>query len=906
MSRQTFTGVIACFLFACVWIPRAVAKGEIFRRTPEQSAGSMAKSQDYLDTSMTFQQRAADLVSQMTLEEKISQMQFDAPAIPRLGLPAYNWASEGLHGVARNRIATVFPQVIGMAATWDPRLIHEEASVISTEARAKYNYAISKGEHGIFEGLTFWAPNINIFRDPRWGRGQETYGEDPFLTSQMAIAFITGMQGNNPKYLKVIATPKHFDAYSGPELLRHQFSADVSKRDLFDTYLPAFRAAVREGKAYSVMAAYNSVNGVPCSADSFLLTDLLRKEWGFKGYVVSDCGAISDIYYGHKYAPSIMAASALAVKAGCDLTCGSEYSTLAEAVQKGLISEANIDTAVTRLMLARFKLGMFDPPSAVPYSKITIADNNTAAHRELARVVADESIVLLKDADNTLPLKKDVRSVVVVGAYADDINVLLGNYHGTPSNPVTILQGIKNKLGPNSRIHFARGYNLLDDEVPTNMPTNQETVGSQFLSPQDKHKEHGLCAEYFDNSGLRGKPALSRVDSTMDHRWGQELLGKGISPVSFSVRWNGTITPPSNGKYELGIMTSQKWRLYFGGKILVNDWKRSGYDLLKYGTVRMDKGKKYGIRIDYAHNGTDERIRFWWRKLEEEPSANALLKEAVAAVKKSDVVIAVAGISPLLENEENQRTNLPGFKGGDRTRLRLPAEEEKLLKALQETGKPVVLVLVGGSALAANWEARNIPAILDAWYPGEEGGDAVADVLFGDYNPAGRLPVTFYKSVKDLPPFTDYNMSPDSVGHGRTYKYFTGTPLYPFGFGLSYSKFAYSKLEVSKKKVEPEDTIKVSLNVRNIGKYDGDEVVQLYAKDLTLRKYQPIKSLVGFNRVNIKKGDSKTVTLMLPVRSFKYFSEKLNRYIVPPGKYEIQIGSSSSDIRLQTIVRVVD
>ena len=849
----------------------------------------------YLDTSLSFQARAADLVLRMTLSEKISQMQNYSRAIPSLGIPVYNWWSECLHGVARNGIATVFPQAIGMAATWDPELIYKEAEVISTEARAKYNYAISKGEHERYEGLTFWAPNINIDRDPRWGRGQETYGEDPYLTSEMAVAFVRGLQGNNPKYFKVIATPKHFDAYSGPEPLRHTFSATVTKSDWYDTYLPAFEAAVREGGVYSVMGAYNSINGVPCCANPFLLTYLLRDKWGFKGYVVSDCGAIGDIYLGHKFAPSLAAASALAVKAGCDLSCGGEYSTLPQAVKDGLISERDIDTAVTRLMMARLKLGMFDPKGAVPYDTITIAENNTPAHQELARKVADESIVLLKNAGNTLPLSKNLKSVAVIGAYATDLNILLGDYHGTPSNPVNILQGIKNKLGPDVNVNFAPGYNMLEDRID-----NPVTIGSQYLTPEGGLPLHGLYAEYFDNPDLKGEPVLTRVDTMVSPYWGLNSPGKGVPPHYFSLRWTGTLTPPVTGQYKLGIVTDEKGRLYLDGKLIVDNWNPYQINVFKSKTVTLEKGKRYNVKIEYADSGDFAGIRFQWHLVPNLPPRQTLINSAVALAKKSDVVIAVAGISPQLESEENNNINFPGFKGGDRTRLRLPAGEEALLKALHKTGKKIVLVLVGGSALAVDWEEKNIPAILDSWYPGEEGGNAVADVLFGGYNPAGRLPVTFYRSVRDLPPFSDYSMQ------GRTYRYFKGKPLFPFGFGLSYTKFDYSDLKLNETKAKPGDTLRVSVKIRNAGEWNGDEVVQIYVRNLTAKGPMPIESLVRFDRVSIKEGEAKTVTLLIPVRSFKIYDAKKDEYVVAPGKYRIQVGASSSDIRLTKVMRVME
>ncbi|HUI30278.1 MAG TPA: glycoside hydrolase family 3 C-terminal domain-containing protein [Candidatus Acidoferrales bacterium] len=879
--------------------------GSLTGNTPSQAGPQSPEDSTvlpvYLDTSLAFETRAADLVSRMTLDEKISQMQNDAPAIPRLGVQKYNWWNECLHGVARAGIATVFPQAIGMAATWDPDLIHQEADIISTEARAKYNDAISKGIHEIYHGLTFWSPNINIFRDPRWGRGQETYGEDPFLTSQIGISFVKGLQGDDPKYFKVISTAKHFAVHSGPEPERHRFDAMPIRRDLYETYLPAFEACIQKGGAYSVMGAYNSLYGVPCCADSLLLIDNLRNEWGFKGYVVSDCGAIWDIYHGHKYAHDAAEASAFAVKAGCDLTCGEEYSSLKEALARGLITEGEIDKSVTRLMLARFQLGMFDPPDAVPYSKIPISDNDTEIHRQLARKVADESIVLLKN--KCLPLKKNLKSVAVIGTYADDIDILLGNYNGTPSNPVTILDGIKNKLGKNVPVKFAAGYNLLED-------TNKiEVVEKQYLKPAGGLAGRGLYAEYFDNWDLNGRPVLTKIDSDMAQYWGLGSPGDGIPKDFWSMRWTGTITPPSTGKYEIGIITDDRGKIYLGDSLLVDNWEPFQVNVYKSRVVSLVKGVEYKIEIDYADSVEYAGIKFMWRRVYEKLdgkgsiAAERLTADAVNLAKRSDAVIVVAGISPQLEGEE-MKVNFPGFEGGDRTRLSLPDGQENLLKALNATGKKIVLVLVGGSALSVNWEEKNLPAIIDAWYPGEAGGDAVADVVFGDYNPGGRLPVTFYKSVTDLPPFEDYDMSADSLGRGRTYRYFRGVPLYPFGFGLSYTKFEYSKLRVSKETLRSTDTLKVSVTVQNIGKLDGDEVVQLYVRNLSSKEPQPIKSLKGFKRVHVKNSASEDVEIFLPIESLRYFDEKKNGYVVEPGKYELQIGSSSNDIKLKKVIEV--
>jgi len=873
-----------------------IIAGMFVSTSPAQVAPASLPGQlpAYLDTSFTFRERAADLVSRMTLEEKISQMQTNSAAIPHLGIPVYKWWNECLHGVADNGIATVFPQAIGMAATWDPQLIHTEADIISTEARAKYNDAVSKGENGRHQGITFFSPNINIFRDPRWGRGQETYGEDPYLTSRMGVAFVTGLQGNDQKYFKVTSTPKHFAVHSGPESGRHSFDARVSKTDLYDTYFPAFEACVKDGKAFSVMGAYSALDGIPDCANKFLLTDVLRTAWGFEGYVVSDCGAIGDIYRGHRFAPDLAAASALAVKAGCDLSCGREgYASLNEAVQRGLITEAEIDTAVTRLMLARFKLGMFDPASEVPFSKLTISDNDTPEQRSVAKKVADESIVLLKNAGHMLPLKKGLRSIAVIGAYADNVNVLLGNYHGTPSNPVTLLQGIKNKVQRTTKIYFAPGYNLLEERIVT-----PEIIRSAFTRISAQSEIRGLHAEYFSNPQLKGKPPLVRTDTLIDQRWDTESPGKDIPLHDFSVRWTGAITPAATGSYNLGVFTDQKDRLYFNGKLLLDNWRESGKNIATSRVVKMEKGKIYKIEIDYASDSTTARIRFWWQKFEEVRPERSLLQEAIAAAKKSDVVIAVAGISALLESEENNRIDLPGFKGGDRTDLVLPAEQEEMLNALYKTHKPIVLVLVGGSALAVNWEEEHLPAIMDAWYPGEEGGDAVAGVLFGEYNPAGRLPITFYRSIKDLPLFTEYSMK------GRTYRFFEGKPLYPFGYGLSYTSFRYTDISMTKGTVNSEDTIKLSFKVQNAGKQRGDEVVQLYVKGPASSQSEPIKSLKDFRRVSIDVGVSIVVKFSVPVQSLKQYSEKKGASVVEPGDYEMEIGSSSKDIRLRCSIAV--
>jgi len=701
------------------------------------------------DPSISTQKRVDDLVSRLTLEEKILQLQHTAPAIERLGIPAYNWWNECLHGVARNGIATVFPQAIAMAATWNTKLIHQEADVISTEGRAKYYEAIGKNNRDIYQGLTFWSPNINIFRDPRWGRGQETYGEDPFLTAQIGTAFVKGLQGNDPKYFKVIATAKHFAVHSGPEPERHLFDAWTSEKDLYETYLPAFETLVKDAKVYSVMGAYNRLYGTPCCASNFLLGKLLRDDWGFKGYVVSDCWAVSDFYSFHKFVPNVIKASALAVKTGTDLACGDEYAHLKEAVEKGYISEASIDVSVKRLFTARIKLGLFDPASLVSYSSIKPTEYDTEENRQLARKVARESIVLLKNDKSTLPLAKKIKSIAIIGPYADEVPVLLGNYNGTPSHPVTILQGIKNRAG---------------------------------------------------------KTKIS---------------------------------------YAVGVEAPEK------------------------------------IAKDSTKNLLKEQLE----------------NDAIAVAKKAEVIIFVGGISSDLEGEE-MPVKVDGFKGGDRTHMNIPQSQQQLLEKLHALGKPLILVLTNGSALSVNWAQQHIPAIVDCWYPGEEGGNAVADVLFGDYNPAGRLPVTFYKSTDDLPPFDDYSMK------GRTYRYFEGEPLYTFGFGLSYTKFDYSNISVDTKQVSDRENIKLKVKVKNAGSYAGDEVVQVYFKQPESVVGKPLQSLVAFQRVSFKKGESKEISFEIPVSQLRHFDSKLGSYVIAKGSYELLIGASSDDIRNKITVEI--
>ena len=834
----------------------------------------------YKNPNLPIEQRVNDLLSRLTLEEKIAQMGNATPAIERLGIPAHDYWNEALHGVARSGIATVFPQAIGLAATWDTELMYQVADVISTEARAKHHEYARNKQFGRYQGLTFWSPNINIFRDPRWGRGQETYGEDPYLTGQLGVQFVRGMQGNDPRYFKVIATPKHYAVHSGPEPERHAFDAIASERDLRETYLPAFRDTILEGKAYSVMCAYNRTNGEPCCANKKLMIDILRGEWGFPGFVVSDCGAIYDIWKFHKVVPTEMEASVLGVKAGTDLTCGTEYPTLVEAVKRGLISEAEIDTSVKRLLTARFRLGQFDPPEMVPYARIPISQNDTDEHRQLALKTARESIVLLKNANRTLPLKKSVNSIAVIGPNADLPETLWGNYNGTASRLFTPLAGIRNAVSKETKVTYALGSTLAGEPVVP-VPASALTVNGT---------DPGVKAEYFNNQELRGPAATVRTDPRIDFDWGRFNPTPQLTGNHFSVRWTGKLKVPESGNYTLGFTADDGARLYIDGKLLVDAWA-SNPTKTATKEITLEAGRSYDLRMEYFQYQRENIAKLVWSY---PGMTERLMEEAVKAAQASDVSVLVLGISARLEGEE-MPVHVEGFRGGDRTDLSLPKSQEALLKAVAATGKPVVVVLLSGSAVAVNWANDNVPAILHAWYPGGEGGTAIADVLFGDYNPAGRLPVTFYKSVDQLPPFTDYGMQ------GRTYRYFKGEPLYPFGFGLSYTKFDYGNLRFSAKSVKAGEPIKVSVDVTNAGEMAGDEVVQLYLTDVAASAPVPIRTLVGFDRITLRRGEKRTVTFTITPRQMSLIDERGKR-VIEPGEFAISVGGGQVGLKDKFVV----
>jgi len=827
---------------------------------------------DFLDPALPFDERVDILMEQMTLQEKIDQLVYTAPAIERLQVPEYNWWNECLHGVARAGYATVFPQSITIAASWDKELIHRVATAISDEARAKHHEFVRRGKRGIYQGLTFWSPNINIFRDPRWGRGHETYGEDPYLTGKLGGEFVKGLQGNDSKYLKVVATAKHYAVHSGPEPLRHEFNAKVSERDLRETYLPAFRTLVKDAGAYSVMGAYNQFRDFPCCASPELFR-ILRDEWQFKGYVVSDCWAISDFYSFQDFSNDAAEAAAAAVKAGTDLNCGVSYAKLPEAVERGLISEDEIDIAVKRLFMARFKLGMFDPDEDVSYAQIPFEVNTSEKNRKLALEAAHKSVVLLKNTSNTLPLSKDIKKLAVIGPNADNWESLVGNYNGIAKNPVTVLKGLQNKL-EDVELFYAEGSHLAEGV------SNLHAIPGKYLETEDG--KPGLKGEYFDNAKLEGTPVFTQIDENINFYWESGSPSLKLPDDDFSIRWTGYLVPPVSGTYKIGCWGMPTLDIWLDGdKLLSHNSEHSGFHKEK--AVKLEAGKRYKLVYEYKNWHGDGDAKLLWAK----PNPN-MQKEAVDMAAKADAVILVLGLSQRLEGEE-MPIKVDGFEGGDRTHLKLPETQRELMKAVVDAGKPVILVLLNGSALAVNWAEENVDAIITAGYPGQEGGNAVADVLLGDYNPAGRLPVTYYKSVDQLPAFDNYDMQ------NRTYKYFKGEPLYPFGYGLSYTSFKYSNLEMPAT-VKTGEPVKVSVEVQNSGNMDGEEVVQLYLKDEVASTPRPLHQLEGFQRIFLKAGESATLEFELQPRQFSIIGSEDKR-VIESGDFSIFVGGSQPGVK---------
>ena len=831
-----------------------------------------AETPVYLDSTQPIEKRVQDLVSRMTLEEKASMMRNTTPGVPRLAIPKYDWWNEALHGVGRAGQATVFPQAIGMAAMWDEPLMQKIAGTIGVEARAKYNGAVGTEHAGaIYYGLTFWTPNINIFRDPRWGRGQETYGEDPFLTAQTGLAFVRGLQGDDPHYLQVAACAKHFAVHSGPESLRHTFDVTPLEADLYETYLPAFEALVREGKVETVMTAYNSLNGQPCSVNPLLYT--LLAKWGFNGHITSDCGSIADLSRTYKLAPDDAGAEAMAMKAGLNVVCGWEPGAVAEAVKRGLISEAEVDYRVGALFRTMFRLGIFDPAEKVPFSKIKPSENNSPAHGALALEAARESIVLLKN-DGTLPLHREkLKHVAVIGPNGDSVSVLLGNYNGEPSAPVSAFAGIKAALGDKVKVEYVRGC---DHVAP---PAGAVIVPGANLR---KGMNSGLEIEVFSKTDLTGELLAKWQFGALQFDWSTFPYGQ----KPFSARWTGDLTTHFAGDYELTLVGHGGFRLFLGQEQLVDAWSETG-DVTRTIHRRFVAGEELPLRVEYQHTDGPAKLAMKWVA----PPAEAGFTAAVAAAKRADAVIFVGGISADFEGEE-MAVDYEGFSGGDRTRIELPAVQEKLLQAIKATGKPVVFVNMSGSAIAMPWADEHVNAIVQAWYPGQAAGTALADVLLGNYNPAGRLPVTFYRATEDLPKFVDYAMA------GRTYRYFKGKPLYPFGHGLSYTQFSYANLRVV---TDKDSTLSVSVEVTNTGKRDGDEVVQLYALPPAARENE---ALCGFSRVHLAKGEKKSVTITVPATALRRWSTEKKDYVIPSGGWTIRAGASSADIRQTATVKM--
>lgn len=812
------------------------------------------------DSTKSFEERAQFIVSQMTLAEKVSQMTYESPAIGRLGIPEMNWWNECLHGVARAGTATVFPQGIGMSAMWDRKQMFKISTAISDEARAKHQEFTSRNKRGIYQGLTFWTPNINIFRDPRWGRGMETYGEDPYLTGELAVQFVKGLQGDDPKYYKLIATAKHFVVHSGPESERHSFNAEPNDFDMINTYSPQFEKVVKEAKVYSVMCAYNSYKGLPCCGNK-ALSDLLRNDWGFKGYIVSDCWAVKDFYDkgAHEVVATREEASAMAVKAGTDLNCGDSYPSLVKAIQQKLITEAELNISVERLIVARMKLGLFAPKGDVKFEKIPFSVVDSEVHRLLALESARKSLVLLKNENNILPLNKNLKKIAVIGPNANELDVLLGNYNGFPSNGITPFKGIQNKL-PNAQVQFAQGCSLADG-----LP-NLKTVPSAVLFADVSCKTAGLNAEYFSNLEFSGTPLHKRIDPEIDFIWKITAPFKDLSYDKYAARWTGYLSVPESGKYALGGEAFSSMKLYLDDKLVVE--REDVHEPKKiYEFVELEAKKVYKIKLEYKQNNTEHAImRFLW-----DTPNNDLEKEALAVAKESDVVVLCMGLSPMLEGEE-MKVQVPGFSGGDRLDIKLPDTQTRLMKKLQELRKPMVLVMLNGSAVGINWENDNIPAIIESWYPAQAGGTAIADVIFGDYNPAGRLPLTFYKDIKDIPAFNDYSMK------GKTYRYFKGAPLYDFGFGLSYSTFKYTNLDI-KNEVNTGEAVTINVDVTNSGKLDGDEVVQVYFTNPKADERETIRTLIGFERIFLKASETKKVSFTIQPKQLAQFTNaglKLN------------------------------
>ncbi|MEO7048862.1 MAG: glycoside hydrolase family 3 C-terminal domain-containing protein [Ferruginibacter sp.] len=843
------------------------------------------KSLPMWNTKLSFEQRVNDLISRLTLEEKVAQMLNTAPAVPRLGILAYDWWNETLHGVARTPFnVTSYPQAIAMAATWDSSSLKMMANYSAQEGRAIYNKAVELGRtNERYLGLTYWTPNINIFRDPRWGRGQETYGEDPFLTANMGAAFVRGLQGDDPKYLQAAACAKHFAVHSGPESSRHVDNFDPSMYDLWDTYLPAFKKLIVDAKVAGVMCAYNAVNTQPCCANDLLMNDILRNQWKFTGYVTSDCWAIDDFFLYHKTHKDATTAAIDAVIHSTDVECGTAvYKTLVDAVKTGLMKESQLDVSLRRLFLIRYRLGMFDPVSMVKYAQTPASVLESPEHKAQALKMAQQSIVLLKNENNILPLSKSIKKILVLGPNADNAIAVLGNYNGTPSKVVTALEGIKNKLGAGAEVVYEKAVNFTNDTLLT-----YEDMSGRY----SYEGKTGFKAEYFNNKELSGNPVAVRTENKIDNLWqeGSNVIAN-ITSANFSARYTTNFTAPKNGDISFEIEADDGYRFLVNDKEVLDAWQRNRWGARTY-KLQTQKDSVYKIVLEYWQGEGKANVRLSAGNFERTNYATL-----VDQAKKFDAIVFVGGISPQLEGEE-MPVRVPGFSGGDRTSIMLPEVQTALLKALKGSGKPVVFVMMTGSAIATPWESENIPAIVNAWYGGQSAGTAIADVLFGDYNPAGRLPVTFYKSDNDLAGFSNYSMA------NRTYRYFRGDALYPFGYGLSYTSFNYDKLMMPST-LKAGNKLKVNVTVTNTGSKDGEEVVQLYVSNQEKSIRSALRALKGFQRIYLKAGEKKTVQFTLTTDDLSVVDEN-GKMKSLKGKVAISVGGGQPDVKNKTTSNVL-
>ncbi len=839
------------------------------------TASLLGQQYPYQNAKLSADVRAKDLLSRLTLEEKAALMQNNSPAIPRLGIKAYEWWNEALHGVGRSGLATVFPQAIGMAASFNNTLLFDSFTAVADEARAKSNKFSEQGGLKRYQGLTYWTPNVNIFRDPRWGRGQETYGEDPFLTSRMGVAVVKALQGpEDAGYDKLHACAKHFAVHSGPEWNRHSFNAEnINPRDLWETYLPAFKDLVQKAKVKEVMCAYNSFEGEPCCGSNRLLTQILRNDWGFDGLVVSDCWAISDFYHANAHAtqPDATHAAANAVLNGTDLECGSDFRNLPEAVKTGLVDEKRIDDSLLRLLKARFELGEMDDKTVwdIPYSVV-----NSKEHQALALRMAEESIVLLQNKNNILPLNKKLK-IAIMGPNAKDSIMQWGNYNGFPAHTVTLLEALQKSL-PQSQLIYEWGCDR----------TNDVAVSSLFSECSIDGKK-GFSAQYWNTTTSEGNPVATDMLSAPFHltTMGATAFAAGVNIQNFSARYKTVFKPTKSEDVAFQFQTSGRATLKINGELVVrNVFANTTTNVY---TLKAEAGKSYDIEISFSQRNADAALNFDFGRL-----VPVDLAASIAKVKDADIVIFAGGIAPSLEGEE-MRVTIPGFKGGDRTDIELPAIQRRMLQALKAAGKKVVFVNFSGSAMGFVPETESCEAIVQAWYPGQAGGTAIANVLFGEYNPSGRLPVTFYKNSNQLPDFEDYSMK------GRTYR-FMSNPLFPFGFGLSYTNFTIGKAKLNKAIIKNNETVNITIPVANTGKRNGAEVVQVYVRKVNDIE-GPLKTLREFQRVEVESGKSKQVTLSLIPSTFEFFDSKLGKMIVASGDYEVLYGNSSDAKALKNI-----